>query len=521
MLPSAELDDVSKSENYTEEIEDSYGEIANIVAGSYTKAFEDSFPKDCRFVRKEQEVVVPAKMEISSAEPFPDQYYYWVCSDMKLDDQEMGEMSVLIPALAFGLEVPGQDDHEGEPVSEQGEVEKEAPQNVAEEVVYEGEVAQEPQIETQENSEQTPVLTGKALDKHKKLVDKLLQLSKQTIAEEVGALLGVSVKLGEADNTVISKEDFFQEEVSGKQVLAEMDVVGDAEGKSYLFVSLKDAIRTGSTLIMLPPSELETAVSEEEFTEDVKDAYGEIANIISGAYTTIFQDQYSQSIRFVKKEIEVIAPLKVDCDGDEVIPNQLYYLSSSRIEIDNKECGRLSLLLPIDLMGLEQLGGDAEADEDLPKVGEDSVAGRKSSETGAAGGTEDAGSALGGVQVDDGAEILIIENDSVEAKKIQTEIERINIATKTISFNDSINPHLTSGLKLVIIVLHEVDEQAYGIAIKLRAMKTIPIIAAGSAWTRSRVIKAVKYGVTDILLTPANADDIHEKINNNMVKMAA
>ena len=123
--------------------------------------------------------------------------------------------------------------------------------------------------------------------------------------------------------------------------------------------------------------------------------------------------------------------------------------------------------------------------------------------------------------MDDGAEILIIENDSVEAKKIQTEIERINIATKTISFNDSINPHLTSGLKLVIIVLHEVDEQAYGIAIKLRAMKTIPIIAAGSAWTRSRVIKAVKYGVTDILLTPANADDIHEKINNNMVKMAA
>jgi hypothetical protein len=49
----------------------------------------------------------------------------------------------------------------------------------------------------------------------------------------------------------------------------------------------------------------------------------------------------------------------------------------------------------------------------------------------------------------------------------------------------------------------------------------VPLIAAGPGWTKSKVFKAVKYGVSDILLTPASGGDVEENVRNNMIKLAA
>ena len=69
--------------------------------------------------------------------------------------------------------------------------------------------------------------------------------------------------------------------------------------------------------------------------------------------------------------------------------------------------------------------------------------------------------------------------------------------------------------------MREVSEQGFGIAIKINASCRVPLIAAGPGWTKSKVFKAVKYGVSDILLTPASREDIEENIRNNMIRLAA
>ncbi|MFN2354804.1 MAG: hypothetical protein ABR512_09810 [Desulfopila sp.] len=533
MLPRAELDDVAKSENYTEEIEDSYGEIANIIAGSYTKGFEDSFSQDCRFVRKTHEVIAPAKVDIQSEEPFPEQYYYWVKSSMVLDGVEMGDLEVLLPAEPFGLEVSVEEaSAENEPVQqpqsatadndtqpESAEQQDSAtPDNEgrvsAEEKRSEnGDTAQQPPI-----SDGAPELSAEDLAKRQKVLKKLLTGCKDTIAQEVGALLGSDISLGKPDSRIITKEQVFEEELDGKQVLATMEISGDAEGKAFLFVSLKDAIRIGSTLIMLPPTELEAAVNEEEFTADTEDAYGEIANIIAGVYTSVFQEQYSESLRFIKKAIETVAPLKVDTDSDDVIAQQHYYLSKSAIEISGTRYGDVTLLLPAELFGVSRLG-KSDTDDAAPANEQDAAV---------QAGTEAAKRQPGKVDSDTGADtgranadVLLIENNGEEADKIEAELQDIGITTQRISFNDSVNNYLSESLRLVIIVMREVDEQAYGIAIKVSSKAGAPIVAAGSQWTRSKVIKAVKYGVTDILLVPAENEEIREKINTNIIRLAA
>jgi len=527
MLPLAELEEVIKSENYTEEAEDSYGEIANIIAGSYTKVFEEMYPRNCRFVRKEQVVIAPLKVDVESNEPLPDQWYYWVKAVMALDEAQMGNLDVLIPAEPFGLEIPVPVD-ESAVAEEIGEDRK---QNAAEVAFGDDPVEKVDSPESQEvqaagevkkESPQpaTAVTSSADLKKKKKLVDKLLSQCKDSLSKEVSALLGIEVKLGSTDNRSITKEEFLHDEAMGKQVLAHMDVVSEEESEIFLFVSVKDAVRIGSVLIMLPPSEIEEAVNEEDFTPDIEDAYGEIANIISGVYTAVFQEQFSESLRFVKKALEIVAPMKVDTDSDEVIPCQQYYMSSSSLEIAGREYGKLSMLFPADLLKLEEISTilaneNAASEETTRSKGADGDNGNAEpapdSEQSRASSKGMAGS----------IEVLIIQNNPAEAEKIQVELKHIGVVSKCISFNDNIHSHITSELRLILIVMQEVNEQAYGITIKVNSMSSAPIVAAGCKWTKSKVIKAVKYGVHDILLVPAAGEDIREKIESNIIRLAA
>lgn len=548
MLPQAELDEVVNSETYTDETEDSYGEIANIVSGAFTKIFEDNYPKNCRFIRKEQNLIAPAKVEIDSEEPIPNQWYYLVRSEMSMDSAEMGELDFLLPAEEFGLEIPQVEadspvQEEDQPSEEKSTVQTDENDQVADtsetqeqnipdpaDTVTEAETQDKPGEEEQKVAskiiadvkEDTDSLDVK---KHKKLIDKLLDQSRSTAGKEVGALLGVEVEFKKPENMVVDKEQFFMDEANGKQVLAHMDVVDDLEGKSYYFANLKDAIRIGATLIMLPPSELEAAVTEEDFSADAEDAYGEIANIIAGAYTSIFQDQYTESIRFVKKEIETVTPMKVDIESDDAIPDSHYYLHSCKLVIDGNECGVISFLLPLELFNLtgllETVDGEAtKADEDISTEEAQAVTERQGTEQDD-GSFKKAESGGGGETIEESYDILIIQNNQAESEKIANMISSRGIAGKSISYSDNIKHFVRDDLKLVVIVMKDVDEQAYGVTIKVNTLSSVPIIAAGAQWTKSKVIKAVKYGVTDILLLPANDEEIQEKIDSNMLELAA
>lgn len=547
MLPLSELEEVVKSENYTEEIEDSYGEIANIIAGSYTKVFEEMFPKNCRFVRKEQALVVPQKVETESPDPFTDQWYYWVKASMKIDDHQMDDLDMLIPAEAFGLEVP-QSEKEPSTPQNQGE---EAEQEQATAKAEQGEAAAAPSEQDQaaasgeqeeavppdeqraaaesekhesdepsQQNERPAPLTSDEGKKQKKKIDTILKNCSKLAAEEVGALLGVDVHLDPPENKYIDKEEFFQEEASGRQMLARMDVMAEQEESSYLFVGLKDVIRLGSILIMLPPSEMETAISEEELSADTEDAYGEVANIISGVYTQVFQEQFSKNMRFVKTSLEVISPMKVDTESDDVIPEQPYYLSSSTLKVGDRECGQVSMLFPVNILHLAQTDDTEEAVETSSAV-EDLQSAQHTADSPRLSGTGGASLNEQRSGADSAIEVLIVENDEEEAKKIETELKKSGVTTKCVSFKENISLHLTSELRLIFIVMQEIDEQAYGVLIKVNTQSTAPIVAAGSEWTRSKVIKAVKYGVHDILVTPATNADIHEKVEHNIIKMAA
>ena len=505
MLPESELEAVVASEDYSEEIEDSYGEIANIISGSYTKTFEEMFPKACRFIRKELQLITPVKVDGTSDELIPCQNYYQISCQMAFNDKKMGTLTVLLPAAAFGVD----------------EIETEEPETA--------EVATEPSKESGADvsagaasaageSSEKPAAKTVDIKKQKKRVDTVLAKCISKMQDEVGAILGTEITLSDPDNKIVSKEDYFFDEASGKQILAHMDVVGDSEDNCYLYVGLKDAIYIGGTLIMLPPAELEIVVADEEFSDDTEDAYGEIANIIAGVYTSVFEEQYPKQLRFIKTGLEKVIPLKVDTESDSPMPDQDYYLSSARLSIGAKEMGNVQMLFPASLLELDQLGA-ASADGALEAENAESASGGITAKADGSAGGGQVGTVAAGETSD--PDFLIVSNDEVECGKITAVLDEQKIRYRVLSHKESVGDYLPGVVKAIFLLMTDVNENGMGVAIKISGISSLPLIAAGPEWTRSKVIKAVKYGVDDILITPAASEDIAEKIRSVTASMAA
>ncbi len=185
---------------------------------------------------------------------------------MALDGRQMGKIVMLMPAATFGLQVPEQEE-----VAASNVVSNE-PEAVVNKVVQgEGTGSQQkteqPVIPQRSSNQSQKSNVGPKFDaeKHKKKVDRLLSECHKRMENEVATLLGTDITLSDPENRLLSKEEFFLDHVVGRQVLTDMEVAGEIQGKSYLAVSVKDAIRLGGILIMLPPSELESVVQGRRF----------------------------------------------------------------------------------------------------------------------------------------------------------------------------------------------------------------------------------------------------------------
>jgi len=526
MLPDNELDAVVAEQEYSEELQDSYGEVANIICGALTVTFEEQYPKTVRLIRTEQDVILPAKIDPESDEPIVNEPFYQFAVPMTMDGKELGSLRLILPAVPFGLakEPSEEATSSKEKEEKQQKAEKEAVQDEDAEVLErpETETATEEDAATLERQESgtTSEAAGskknkkKDIKKQKKLIDGLIKGSWEKIADETTALLGGTLKITPVSNQALHKEDFL-DQAGGKQIIARMDLRGVKEGEAFLFVDLKSAVYLGGCLIMLPEAELEETVRGGEFGEDARDAYGEVTNIIAGVLTTVFEEQYRGKIGFVKTAIDPVVPAKIDPDTDDVFPHQGYYLAVGEMQYNDRELGKIQLLVPINVFDLEALLEVEEAEE----AGSTGTSKEGASATTAGRSSED-GKLRGEGQTS--FDMLIITDDDAEAGQVASLLEEKGYGVRVLHFKDPVNSVLSSRTQMVFLIMREVSEQGFGVAIKVSSSGlSVPLVAAGPAWTRTGVLKAVKYGACDILITPSSSEDVEEKLANNLVQKAA
>jgi chemotaxis protein CheY-P-specific phosphatase CheC len=529
MLPKTELDERIENEAYDEETEDSYGEIGNIIAGIYTDLFEKMHQSPCRFQRGEQRLVTFPITGEESEQPIAETLFYQVASDITLDGEQLGALIMLFPAIPFGL-AEDVENHENQTQSAEEKIEDKQ-QGVADGLstgpdstdIADNGVQTEPSNTIEPEASGISQLNDESPDvdvqTRKNDIDSLLEICRVSIQDEVGDVVGVDVTFSEMNNKVVSKEQFYLDELSGKQVAATLEVTGDFEGSCYLYLGLKHAIRIGCTLLMLPSIELEAAVSESTLNPDVQDAYDEITTVISRVYTDVFVEHSGKTLKFIKRDIDQVVPMKVDIESDEPLINQTYYLNSAKIGLNSMECGHLQILFPTEMLGLEALQPEETAQ--FSEGQNDNI------QTPLSSGNDSAQDLVsktvqGAVTLENvTGKVLIISDSDPESERINQILDAQGIAAVQLNFRDNVNDYLPGAFQAVLLVMSAVDEQSLGMAIKISTSCSLPLIAIGYSWTRSKVFKAIKYGVSDIILAPATEEDVSRKITDHISSLAA
>ncbi len=191
--------------------------------------------------------------------------------------------------------------------------------------------------------------------KQRALIDVVCKAGMQTLAGEIGALLGQMLSCSDIKLRTCSKEQLFSNPAREKTALTRISVSGDREGNCFLLNRISSAAVLAGTLIMLPEDMIEENAKSGKLDGELTDAFGEVANIIAGVMTQAFVDKYSKTLRFVKKTVEELIPTKIDMESDAPFPPGDYYIASCELTIDETDLGVFEFVVPLPIFDLEEI----------------------------------------------------------------------------------------------------------------------------------------------------------------------
>ncbi|AJF07611.1 hypothetical protein [Geoalkalibacter subterraneus] len=572
MLPDDELAEKVKNPDLAGEEGDAFGEIANILAGSITSTFEEMFPKKLHFVKSACENLVPTKVDMDSDQPFAPGHYHVTASGMTLAGKKLGNIEIVLPFALLGMEPPQGEQTKAKTESgdkapekktaastseESSAEERQAAARVTSEALSEDpgadeeksdvaakeqnepeEVAKEEKEETAEKPQ--PSAEKPEAEKKKgvprKVVDNVLDSVFKEIAKDLSDLIGKTLKCAGPSYQPLSKEDYLALP-RDKGAISFLETSGDAKGNAFLIVRQKDAILFGGTLVMLPEEELRAKVKACDFDGEEGDAYGEVANIIAGSLAKVIGEQYPRKLHFKRTKVEPFIPTKIDPGGNEPFAPGEYYLGTCQMALDGKALGELDLLFPLGILDVHiEQEKPAEAAEDQGEgAAAKSVAGdggkkaRPASTSSSSISADDLAALQAAATTDEDddnrpATVLVLADNNEAAAPFNDVLAEHGITHQSLSFKDNIKQSVQGrNVTGIFLVMEEVGEQGMATAIKIKsALKTgTPLIMAGPAWTRSAVLQAVRYGACDILVTPANSEEISEKVSRHFGTVTA
>ncbi|TYP00227.1 hypothetical protein EDC39_101388 [Geothermobacter ehrlichii] len=514
MLPEEEIAERISSGEMGEEEKDAFGEIVNLLIGVLSSLFETVYPGKLRMVKTGVDLVDPLQVAAREEWPFPEGSLIIQAAKGKLAGEDFAGMFYLVlPAELVGEE----EATVGDALEAKAEERVPEPSDETGNKLGGG----QPVAESMDDSAiEARKETGKKTGITRQKLTKILKAVLERLQVEVGGFLGHDFSLKNRRIRFATPEEIFSG-LQGKQVLADIQVEGDAKGQGWLMMTLPAAIRLGGTLIMLPDSELQVRLASDEYGEEDSDAFGEIVNIVAGVYTTVFKDLYAGgNLRFVKIDQAVIDPLVIEVGEDYPVADEEYVLIEAEAFFDDVSLGATRTFFPLRVFHLRP---DDEVKE-TPKnpVSRTTDADGDGDEAGVPSERQPEGPSGDTAGSDSGEERPVVvlccgDDQMAETFRKAGEDVGFNVVVRPLHGNSGDEKLKSPAVRLIMLVFDDVGEKGLAAAIRINSIvrDQVPMIAAGPNWTRSMVLRAIKYGIRDILVTPADEERISEKIREH------
>jgi len=81
-----------------------------------------------------------------------------------------------------------------------------------------------------------------------------------------------------------------------------------------------------------------------------------------------------------------------------------------------------------------------------------------------------------------------------------------------LSTSEKLQQTIMEHYESVFLVVEEADEITLSTIIKISSSCAAPLVVAAPQWTRSQVVKALRYGAVDIVLTPVDGAELRKKV---------
>jgi len=350
------------------------------------------------------------------------------------------------------------------------------------------------------------------------ILHEMLASALKQAGEESGMLLGQELAIALSDSLTTSKTSYF----GGLDDACFVIGVESREaytGQFYLVFSLRDAIVMSSILLGIPPARIQEKKRLSIIESDDIDAFAEIANMINGAFNTVFQGSLPNKVHLKLLTPKKFIPEIDELSESEPLPEGDYLMFRSKLEMPDQELNYLDVLIPVELgnqfdpPGEEPEEPPAE-EEAAPAVQAEEAPEQPQTKLGggvAAVNPVEAGPAEGGVD-----SVVVLEDDNEERRQM--------VAVAVLSGYQVVEGTLNADIKelfagrnvrLVLIGSQDANDHELAVCIKVNAIRQDsppPIIMSAQRWTRTAVLKALKYGAREIVIKPCSEEELIAKV---------
>ena len=340
----------------------------------------------------------------------------------------------------------------------------------------------------------------------------MLESSLKQAGEESGMLLGQELSIALSDSLSTTKTSYFGCLEDACFVLG-VESGESYPGQFFLVFSLRDAIVLSSTLLGIPPARIQEKKRLSIIENDDIDAFSEIANMINSSFNTVFQGGLANKAR-----LKLLPPKKfipeVDQPSDlEPLPDGDYLMFRSKLEMPGQELNHLDVLIPVQLCNLF----DPQPETSSAGLSENTDTKSKVRATAADDGQGLENASTATETVEGGVDsIVILEDDEAERQQMVDAVSFTGYQIVEGTLNADIK-ELFSGrtVRLVLIGSLDADDRELATCIKINAIRQDsppPIIMSAHRWTRTAVLKALKYGAREIIIKPCGEEELASKI---------